>query len=147
MKLKIEPVLLSDDDDAVYEFLSTNEHCVVVDWREEETDLIGYVANAIPSADLSVAWNVSEDDLVLSFKDRTLLVGLTFSPRDRYVAIRAVNQVLAGEYEMRLFNLTYESDTLVFYVKTASWWCEAELLHPTIIKRVFRVVDENLDFP
>jgi hypothetical protein len=147
MPVEIDPILLSDDDTAIHELASDTERCVIVDWREEEESLIGYVAAVIPQAGLSCAWSESGDDLVLSYKGRTQSVGLTMSPRDRYIAIRAVNRILAGDYELRLFRVTYESDTHSFYVKPASWWREADAAHAAAVARVFRVVDEGLDFP
>ena len=147
MAIEIDPVLLSNADDAIHEFASDTERCVVVDWREEEESLVGYVTDVIPEAGLSVAWDESGDDLVLSYMGKSAPVGLTMSPRDRYITIRAINRLLAGDYEMRLFNVSYMSDTHSFYVKPAAWWREAEQAHPAEMARVFRVVDEGLDFP
>ena len=147
MAVEIDPILLSGDDNAIHEFASDTDHCVIVDWREEEGDLIGYVADAIPEAGLSFAEAEEGEDLVLTYKGRSLPVGLTMSPRDRYITIRAINRVLAGDYEMRLFRVTYESDTHSFYIKPAEWWREAERVHPAEIARVFQVVDEGVDFP
>ena len=147
MAVEIDPVLLSGDDDAINEFASDTGRCVVVDWREEEGDLIRYVAGVIPEAGLSFEEDTEGDDIVLSYKGRTTPVGLTRSMRDRYITIRAINRLLAGDYEMRLFRVTYESDTHSFYVKSAAWWREAERAHPAETARVFRVVDEGLDFP
>jgi hypothetical protein len=147
MAVEIDPVLLSGDDDAIHELASDTDRCVVVDWREEEGNLIGYVADVIPEAGLSFEEDETGEDIVLSYRGRTLPVGLTLSPRDRYITIRAINRLLAGDYEMRLFRVTYEPDTHSFYVKPASWWRDAEQAHPEEIARVFRVVDEGLDFP
>jgi hypothetical protein len=147
MAADIDPALLSGDDDAINEFASDTDRCVIVDWREEEGDLIRYVTDAIPEAGLSFEEDEDGEDIILSYKGRTLPVGLTMSMRDRYITIRAINRILAGDYEMRLFRVTYESDTHSFYVKPASWWREAEQAHTEEIARVFRVVDEGLDFP
>jgi hypothetical protein len=147
MAVDIDPALLSNDDDVINEFASDTDRCVIVDWREEEGDLIRYVADAIPEAGLSFEDDKNGEDIILSYKGRTLPVGLTMSMRDRYITIRAINRMLAGDYEMRLFRVTYESDTHSFYVKPAGWWREAERAHPEEIARVFRVVDEGLDFP
>ncbi|HUQ72793.1 MAG TPA: hypothetical protein VM165_24915 [Planctomycetaceae bacterium] len=147
MAVEIDSVLLSGNDKAIHEFASDTEHCVIVDWREEEGDLIGYVANAIPEAGLAFTEDESGEDILLSYQGKTAPVGLTVSPRDRYITIRAINRLLAGDYEMRLFCVTFDSDTHSFYVKPAAWWREAEHAHPTQIARLFRVVDEGLDFP
>jgi hypothetical protein len=147
MAVDIDPVLLSGDDNSIHEFASDPDRCVIVDWREDETDLIAYVANAIPEAGLSFVESESGEDLLLSYKGRSAPAGLTMSPRDRYITIRAINRLLAGDYEMRLFRVTYESDTHSFYVKPASWWHETEQAYPAEMARVFRVVDDGLDFP
>jgi hypothetical protein len=147
MAVKIDPVLLSGDDEAIQEFASDTDKCVVVDWREDEGDLIDYVIDLIPEAGLSFDEDESGEDLVLSYKGRTLPVGLTRTPRDRYITIRALNKILSGDYEMRLFRVTFESDTHSFYLKRCGWWLSAEQAHPQEIARVFRVVDESLDFP
>jgi hypothetical protein len=147
MTVLIDPVLLAGDDEAIHEFASDTDKCIIVDWREEEGDLIGYVIDQIPDAGLSFDEDESGEDLVLTYKGRTLPVGLTMSPRDRYITIRAINKILADDYEMRLFRVTYESDTHSFYLKQCSWWRAAEQAHPQEIARVFRVVDQELDFP
>jgi len=146
MKVVIDPVLLSGDDAAIAEFASDTDQCVVVDWREDEGDLIDYVIDKIPDAGLSFAEDESSEDLVLLYKGRMQPVGLTHSPRDRYITIRALNRILAGDYEMRVFRVTLDWDTHSFYLKPCSWWREAEQGHPQEIARVFRVVDEELDF-
>ncbi len=147
MSVEIEPVLLSGDDDAIFEFASDPDNCLVTDHREDEGDLIGYVIDAIPEAGLAFSEDDSGDDLILSCRGRSTPVGLTMTPRDRYITIRALNRLLAGDYEMRLFRVTRQADTHSFYLKPARWWSEAERDHPEEVDRVFLVVDEALDFP
>jgi hypothetical protein len=144
MSFTIHPLLISGDDNDLHDF--EDEHCVIVDWREMETDLVGYVMRAIPEAGLSFTGDEAKD-IMLAYKDKTLPVGLTHSPGDRYITIRAMNKVLEGDFEMRLFRVTYFSDTHMFYVQSAAWWQEAERLHPQDMERVFQRVDEGLDFP
>ena len=145
--MEIEPVLLSGDDDAIREFAWDTDRCIVVDHREEEGDLIESVIAAIPEAGLAFDEDESGEDIVLSYKDQSEPVGLTMSPRDRYITIRAINRILAGDYEMRLFLVTADSDTHSFSIKPASWWREAERTHPIEIAKVFRKVDDDSDFP
>jgi hypothetical protein len=147
MPVEIEPVLLSGDDGAIFEFASDPDRCVVVDHREEEDELIGYVISAIPDAGFAFTEDESGKDLVLSYKGLSMPVGLTLTPKDRYITIRAINRLPVGDYEMRLFRITYESDSHSFYVKPARWWVDAERTHPEEIARVFQEVDEALDFP
>ncbi len=146
MPVAIEAILFSGDDDAIFELASDPDRCIIVDHREDESDLLGYVIDAIPEAGLAFSEDDSGEDLVLSYKGRSIPVGLTMTPQDRYITIRAINKVLAGDYEMRLFRLTYESDTHSFYIKPARWWREAEQAHREELSRVFRVVDDALDF-
>src|SRR5262245_49877286 len=121
MAIEIDAELLSDDDNVVHEFANDSDRCVVVDWREQESDLIQYVMNAIPEAGLGFSEVASGEDLILSYKGVSLPVGLTMSPKDRYITIRAINRILAGDYEMRLFRVTYQSDTHSFYMKSVRW--------------------------
>ena len=73
-------------------------------------------------------------------------VGLTFSPRDRYICLRAINEALKGQYELRLFVPSYSSDTHEFLVKSVSWWAEFDHLHPERSREIFRIIDDGLDF-
>lgn len=147
MPLKIDPVLLSGSDEDLVEFASDTDRCVVVDWREEEGAIVDYVNDFLANDELSYEPDDSGEDLVLQYKGRELLMGLSGAPQDRYVALRAINRILAGDYEVRLIRVTYESDTHSFFVASAPWWRDAIDAHPRRMSEVFQTIDEGLDFP
>ena len=69
-------------------------------------------------ADLSA--EMTEDEppsLIVTYKGEETVIELTESPADRYLVLRGLNVVLEGDYELRVFNVTLETDTHAFLVK------------------------------
>jgi hypothetical protein len=138
-------VLISGDADALWDYMGDAPGSVVVDWRAEEEEIVSDVAGQIIPGSLSCEWDDGRD-LILIYKNRRRPVGLTFSPRDRYVCLRALNDVLSGEYELRVFRATLDSDTHIVFVKPALWWEDFDKQYPERSGAIFRRIDETVDF-
>jgi hypothetical protein len=143
---QIPEALLTGSDADVLRLASRDDHAVVVDWREEDAAIVELVSDAIGGG-LDWAEIEGEPGLELRFGERTARVVLTESPMDRYLTLRGVARVLEGAFELRLFRASYASDTHVFYVRSVSWWREADRRHGDVMARVFRPLDDELDFP
>lgn len=137
--------LLSGNQDALSSFMDEAPEAIVVDWREEEENIVRSVSDALTPDSLTYYW--LGEDLVIGYNGMDTPVGLTFSPRDRYICLRAINTVLKGRYELRLFRPSYYSDTHQFLVKPVAWWEAFDRLHPERSSEVFGKIDEGLDFP
>ena len=145
MASEFDSVLISGDDDALWEYMDDAPGSVVVDWRDEEEEIVSGVAGQIVPDSLSCEWDDGRD-LTLIYKDRRRPVGLTFSPRDRYVCLRALNAALSGDYELRVFRATLGADTHIVFVKPASWWEAFDKQYPDRSGAIFRRIDETVDF-
>ena len=144
MASEFDSVLISGDDNALWEYMEDAPGSVVVDWRAEEEEIVSDVAGQIPDS-LSCEWE-DERDLILIYKNRQSPVGLTFSPRDRYICLRALNNALSGDYELRVFRATLGDDTHIIFVKPTSWWEDFDRGYPDRSSTIFRRIDETVDF-
>jgi hypothetical protein len=114
-----DKILLTGSDATLNEFIERSGKCLVVDWRSDEGDLTEALAEMLPTGWLSHQWSDAEDDLYITYRGARHKVGLTLSPRDRYVWLRRMNEVMAGDYELRAFRHT------LGMTPTASCWLDA----------------------
>ena len=143
---EIDDVLLHGSEEQLRDFMDEAAESFPVDWREEETAIVDYVNERISPDELSYEWVGDEEDLALRYRDRRKRVGLTRSPRDRYICIRAINDVLAGDYELRVFRQSLDSDTHELYIKPAKWWGLFDSRDAERSAEVFKRIDETVDF-
>ena len=141
-----DDVLVNGDDDAISEYIDGSDKCLVVDWREEEGDLLDQLIEILPEAKLSWEDAEEEEDMVVTFGGVRSRVGLTVSMRDRYILLKRLNQIMAGAYELRAFRCTLGSDTHCFYPRSVAWWSRMESLFPERIAEVFARITPEMDF-
>jgi hypothetical protein len=67
--------------------------------------------------------------------------------RDRYITLRRLNEIMAGDYELRAFQHTLGDDTHCFYPKPCDWWTAMEAAFPAEVERVFARITPDMDFP
>lgn len=128
-------------------YISDSGRCIVVDWRGYEEDIIDEVMALLPGVPLGWKWNDAQDDLIITHGRKRYKGWLTMSVHDRYITIRKLNEILAGEYEIRGFRHTLEDDTHCFYVMPCSWWRAMEEHFPEDVRRVFAKITPEMDFP
>ena len=145
MNSEFDTVLVNGDDDALWSYMQTAPGAVVVDWGSEEEEIVSDVSRQIAPTPLSCEWDDGRD-LILIYQSRRKPIGLTFSRRDRYICLRALNEVLDGDYEMRVFRATLGDDTHIVFVKPVPWWHEFDSQYPDRSKAIFRRIDESVDF-
>lgn len=136
----------SDDEEILWELIEESPEAVMVDWREEEEEIIRSINQVIAPYKISFEW-MGNDDIQIQYKEKERLLGLSFSLKDRYICLRAINDILQDEYELRLFELSFNSDTHLFLVKPGSWWADFDQLHPKRSAQLFRIIGPDLDFP
>ena len=62
------------------------------------------------------------------------------------ICLRALNEVLSGDYELRVFRATLGDDTHIMFVQRASWWEDFDRQYPGRSGTIFRRIDEAVDF-
>jgi hypothetical protein len=138
-------VLVKGNEEELDEYINSKA-CIIVDWREEDDAIIEMVCKRIPEAGMSFKFNDDYSDLLITYKGSQTNVGLTLSMQDRYITIRALSRVLAGDFEIRAFKQTLDSDTHSLYVKPCAWWAEMDARFPNRMKRLFVKITDALDF-
>lgn len=118
---------------------------VTVDWREYDDEIVRLFGENMPGETVEV--ETTDDGLLVSYNGTPHPVRLSFSPKDRYITIRAFNAIIKPKYEIRLFEGSYMSDTHDFLVLPKTTWEELEAKYPAQVAETFRVIDEALDFP
>jgi len=147
---KYDKVMFTGSHAELNDYIGNSGQCLVVDWRNEEGDMIAALAEVIPEAGLSYDYGKGphgEDDLFVSFRGQRHQVGLTMTGKDRYITLRRLNEILSGKYELRGFRHTLKDDTHCFYPKPCSWWAAMERAFPTEVERVFARITPDMDFP
>ena len=121
---------------------------VIVDWREYEEDLVRYFNEALDDSDsLSATYDDESSSEVIIYNKEKHIVPLTESQADRYIVIRALQEILKGKYSFKLFAFSYMSDTHGFLVLPSLWWEKAESIYPQKVKELFMDITDTLDFP
>jgi hypothetical protein len=139
-------VLLTGSDEELNEYIEDSGKCLVVDWRSDEDDLTDELADLLPSGWLSHEWSDAEDDMYVVYRGVRHKIGITFSPADRYIWLRRMNEIMAGDYELRGFRHTLGDDTHCFLPARCRWWLAMEEAFPNEVKRVFAKITRRSKF-
>jgi hypothetical protein len=142
-----DDVLLRGSDEELNEYIDQSGKCFVVDWRGEEGSIVKDLANILPETGLAHEWVAGKRDMDIIYRGKRHKAGLVWSGRDRYITLRRLNEVMAGDYEVRVFRHTYGDDHHCFYPAPCSWWAAMEAAFPTEIRRVFAQITSDMDFP
>ena len=122
---------LFDDDTTVF----------WVDWREDEGDIVKYCEAALQTGNLTYEWVRATTprgrDLFISYGGRRIRAPLINGYEDRHIALCALNQVLAPDYEVRFCIDSKGSDTLAFLPLLAARWAELEQKYGVAVSRHF----------
>ena len=118
---------------------------VVVDWREYDSDIIKYFSEYIPEKNVSV--KETDNGLNLMYDGNSFDIKLSFSGADRCITIRSFNEIISNDYEIRLFDSSFYSDTHTFLILPETWWNDLDNRFGEKVSEIFTVITEGLDFP
>jgi hypothetical protein len=139
--------LLNGSVEELNKYIEQSGKCLVVDHRSEEGSLTDALAELLPAGWLSHEWVEAEGDIYVTYRGVRHKVGLTWSPADRYIWLRRMNEVMAGDYELRGFRHTLGDDTHCFILGRCGWWVAMEAEFPTRLRRVFARITRMSRFP
>jgi len=120
-------------------------YSVTVDWREDDEAIVRMFAERLPEETVEVA--TSDKGLDVTYNGQPHSIALTFTGRDRYITIRGLQALIKDKYEIRLFAPSYFSDTHDFLVLPNRQWEALDARYPEQVTELFRVIDDELDFP
>lgn len=139
-----ELTLLFEGDEQQVEQFSI-AYSVIVDWREEDEEIIRLFGKRLP--DETVEVTSTDKGLDITYNGQVHSIALTFTGQDRYITIRGFQELIRDKYEIRLFEASYFSDTHEFLILPKRQWEELDARYPVRSGEMFRVIDEELDFP
>ncbi|MEK3900090.1 MULTISPECIES: hypothetical protein [unclassified Paenibacillus] len=139
-----ELTLLFEGDEQQLEQFSI-AYSVIVDWREEDEEIIRLFGKRLP--DETVEVTSTDKGLDITYNGQVHSIALTFTGQDRYITIRGFQELIRDKYEIRLFEASYFSDTHEFLILPKRQWEELDARYPVRSGEIFRVIDEELDFP
>ncbi|WP_238654372.1 hypothetical protein [Paenibacillus piscarius] len=139
-----ELTLLSEGDEQQLEQFAFT-YSVTVDWREEDEEIVRLFGKRLP--DETVGVTSTDKGLDVTYNGQLHSIPLTFTGQDRYITIRGFQELIRDQYEIRLFEASYFSDTHEFLILPKRQWEELDSRYPKRTREIFRVVDDELDFP
>jgi hypothetical protein len=137
----ITAALESDDETAIDALLEDDQTVFWVDWREDDSDIVGYCEGVLQTGSLT-AELVEVDtpigcDLFISYGGQRIRVPFINGPEDRHITLCALNQALAPDFEVRFCIDSNGSDTLAFLPLPVAKWAELEQRHGAAVSRHF----------
>lgn len=111
------------------EIYDQSDLLIWIDWREAEEDLIDYFNEQLPEPDRIDCEIVEIDkprgvDIVLSSQEKKMTIPFADDVTDRDSAIRAMQEMLSPQYQIRWFMESLGNDTLAFALLPAVQWEE-----------------------
>src|SRR5262249_4741313 len=117
-------------------------HCVVIDWRDDIETVLGDVKRMLPEGYLTYGQTDEQTwELQCHGESRTIVApeGVKHEP-----LLRAINQALSPEYEMRIFTPTI-GDGYSLLVRPPNWWRDFSAAYPSRARKLFVTTDERVE--
>jgi hypothetical protein len=129
--------MVIDGDEVGLEEALDNEcpHFFVVDWREDDADIIKYCAECLGLASLTADWEGEE--LFITFEGRKVRVPLKMDVADRHITVCTLNDLLNPKYEVRFLVFSHGSDTLGFAALSVADWQLLEKANSAVVAENF----------
>jgi hypothetical protein len=144
----IYDVLNNPNESTIEKLLNDNNTVFLVDWREDDELIPGYCEKILKTGFLQKEVIKINDaiEFYVIYKDRKVLVPLTFSLSDRHITLYSLNNILAPDYEIRLCKDSLTDDTLVFLPLECKIWnlLETDYGLPCV-ERIFYRLKESPD--
>jgi len=111
------------------EIYDQSDLLIWIDWREAEEDLIDYFNEQLPEPDRIDCEIVEIDkprgeDIILSSQEKKMTIPFADDVTDRDSAIRAMQEMLSPQYQIRWFMESLGNDTLAFALLPTVQWEE-----------------------
>ena len=119
-----------------------------VDWREDEADIVRYCETVLRTGSLTAEWvraatTPRGSDLFISYSGKRIRAPLINGDEDRHIALHALNQALAPDYEVRFCIDSTGSDTLAFLPLPWATWGQLEDRYGAAVSRHFYRLTER----
>lgn len=119
-----------EPDDAVLEVV--DDAFIAIDWREEEFSIVEAVAEKIQATD-KLSAEFTEEKIWITLNGEKILLPLTLTPHDRYVAISSLAYLLRDRYVFWQLVYRLEDDTHELLLTTLDQAAYLEEHHSDIV--------------
>ena len=147
MSVLYDEVLVRGNENELSEYMWDNDKNVIVDWRDEDDEIVKGIAQKINEQQLSAEYTDNELKIIFKNEEFDLPYSLfSVSEKARYVTINKVRELIKDKYEIRVWRESTFSDTHSLYVKEHSWWkfMDEKFLDET--NQLFVKITENTQF-
>ncbi|EPF87802.1 hypothetical protein GCM10025882_21740 [Acinetobacter gyllenbergii] len=143
----IESILQSGTEEAYFEVFEQYEGSIyqvlmIVDWREEDEVIVEYCEKILQTGNLSVETESADNTqgfiIRLHYKDQALIIPYQGEGADRDTTLKALNQILQPDYEIRFCEPSDGSDTLEFIPLPKALWQKLDQKYSHQIDQLFR---------
>jgi hypothetical protein len=117
---------------------------VVVDWDEDDDIIVLDFADFV-GGDLSCR-RTTDNDLQVTYKDRSIRAGLKGENEDRDRTVRAIHAMLTPDFEIRVLRSSLGTDTLCYVVQRPATWQSVEKASPDVLRELFLPFSDEIGF-
>ncbi|MCH7379180.1 MULTISPECIES: hypothetical protein [Acinetobacter] len=151
----LESILQSNTEEAyldAFEQYQGNIYQIlmIVDWREEDEAIIEYCENILQTgslrAEIQNADNLQGFTITVYYQNQTLIIPYQGEGADRDTTLKALNQILQPDYEIRFCVASDGSDTLEFIPLPQEVWQKLDQKYPHNIDQFFRRFEPDSEF-
>ena len=132
-------------DDKIYDI------AMWVDWKEYDPDIIQYCIDILRDKELTVTVDeeIEEErgiDVFITYKGIKTKIDYAPEYTDRDTTIKALNEAIREDYEIRFCFQSNGSDTLCFVPLTHKQWSRLEKNYPDIVHEKFNKIEDDSVF-
>jgi hypothetical protein len=121
-----------------------DQYGIWVDWRALDDSIVEDVDKRLKDRRLGV--KMLGEDLLISFGSSQRIITCEEIGTERYQTIRAINELMAPDFQMRLVQKTVNTDTHCFLLAPAWLWKHLEELDRAKLERRIKVIDDRDGF-
>jgi hypothetical protein len=133
--------------DNFYENDDIDQLVMWIDWREEDENIITYCENILETKQLSVATIDAENkrgfDIIITYKRQQTTIPYKGTGADRDTTVKALNDAIKADFEIRLCKETAASDTLCLLPLSNTQWLELEKRFPKEVADKFEKITDS----
>lgn len=117
---------------------------VWVDWRDMDSSVVEYFADSLKE-DL-LTGQETETSLVITYEGRTIDLSIEEIGKERYNTIRAINKLIAPNYEIRAVRRSMRGDTHCFLIAPSWLWQNLQEPYSEQLSLKVKVITETDGF-
>lgn len=115
-----------------------------IDWRDMDSSVVEYFSDSLKE-DLLIGQE-TETSLVITYEGRTIDLSIEEIGKERYNTIRAINKLIAPNYEIRAVRRSMRGDTHCFLIAPSWLWQNLQESYSEQLSLKVKVITETDGF-